>query len=175
MRKLKLDELDRLSVEEFKASSKTPIIVVLDNIRSAHNVGAFFRTCDALAVRQLVLTGITAKPPHKEIHKSAIGATESVDWIYEKEISTYLETLKTSGIKIIGIEQTDSSISLLDFKLETKDPIAIVFGNEVEGICNSVLTLLDQCIEIPQFGTKHSFNVSVCGGIVLWEAFKQLR
>jgi len=175
MRKLKLDELNRLTIDEFKSAEKTPVKVVLDNIRSAHNVGSFFRTCDALAIQELILTGISAQPPHKEINKAAIGATASVDWSYHKDIVSCISQLKESGHHIVGIEQTDSSVSLLDWKMEDYKNLVIIFGNEVDGISDEVLPLLDSCIEIPQYGTKHSFNVSVCGGIVLWEAARRSR
>ncbi|NNK89075.1 MAG: RNA methyltransferase [Saprospiraceae bacterium] len=170
MRKLKLDELNRLSINEFKEADKTPFIVVLDNIRSAYNVGSIFRTCDALAIEEIILTGITAKPPHKEISKSAIGATNSVAWRYEADIVSCIRELKDKGHLIIGIEQTNESISLNDYQFEggPLKKYVIIFGNEVEGLNAELLPLLDDCIEIPQYGTKHSFNVSVCAGIVLW-------
>lgn len=170
MRKLKLDELDRLNVEEFKKAPKIPFIVVLDNIRSAYNVGSIFRTCDALAVEQMILTGITARPPHKEISKSAIGATNSVLWTYTPDILQCIKELKKEGQHVIGVEQTDNSIMLQDFQLKENSDRkhVIIFGNEVEGLNEELLPLLDDCIEIPQYGTKHSFNVSVCAGIVLW-------
>lgn len=175
MRKLKLDELNRLSVDAFKNAEKIPVIVVLDNIRSAFNVGSIFRTSDALAIQEIIITGITAQPPHKEISKSAIGATQSVSWRYTESILQAVTDLKDQGYQIIGIEQTDQSIALDDFKVDGEyDKYALIFGNEVEGLNNDILPLLDVCIEIPQFGTKHSFNVSVCAGIVLYQLRKLL-
>lgn len=168
MRKLKLDELNRLTVEEFKISDKRPVVVVLDNIRSAMNVGSIFRTADAFAIEKIVLCGISATPPSREISKTAIGATESVAWEYTSNIAEAVATLKAQGYEIAGIEQTDRSIKL-DESLIHGEKIAIVFGNEVDGISDSILDQLDMCIEIPQYGTKHSLNVSVCAGIVLWE------
>ncbi len=176
MRKLKLDELQRLSVEAFKKTEKAPIVTVLDNIRSAFNVGSIFRTCDALAVEELKLCGITAQPPHKEITKSAIGATNSVNWTYAEDIVTAIATLKEQGFLILGVEQTDQSVSLENFNptLKKGQKIVVIFGNEVEGLNSDLLPLLDYCVEIPQFGTKHSFNVAVCAGIVLYQLRKLL-
>lgn len=168
MRKLKLDELGRKSVEEFKKAKKNQIILVLDNIRSAMNVGSFFRTADAFALESIVLCGITAQPPHREINKTAIGADRSVDWSYVKEIKEAILSLKSNGYKIIGIEQTSHSTLLQDFNPDPDQKIALIFGNEVDGISEQILELLDDCLEIPQFGTKHSLNVSVTGGVVLW-------
>ena len=174
IRKLKLTELGRVDVDTYKHQEKLPITVVLDNLRSGLNVGAFFRTSDALGLERIILTGISPVPPHKEIHKSAIGATLSVDFVYHSEIKSAISSLKEDGYYIIGIEQTTTSIALAT--TEWPDlPIAIVFGNEVEGISDEILPLLDASIEITQFGTKHSLNVSVCGGIVLWEASRHLR
>lgn len=177
MRKLKLDELDRLSIQSFRESEKNPIIVVLDNIRSAHNVGSVFRTCDAMAVDKLILCGITARPPHKEIHKSAIGATESVEWEYHKNVHEVIKSFKSDGHMIIGIEQTTDSKDLMtfEFAVEKGRKIVAVFGNEVEGISNELLDLLDHAIEIPQYGTKHSLNVSVCAGIVIYDLVRRLK
>ena len=168
MRKLQLEELGRLSPEEYKLHPKIPIVVVLDNLRSGMNVGSFFRTADALRVEKIVLCGITAKPPHKEILKTAIGASESVEWSHNNDVVAACEELKKKGYSLIGIEQTDSSISLGDFIPEPDKKYAIIFGNEVKGINNALLGIIDDAIEIPQYGTKHSFNVAVCGGIVLW-------
>lgn len=173
MRKLHLTELDRATVEEYKHMPKTPIVVVLDNIRSGMNVGSFFRTADALLCTKIILCGITPQPPHKEITKSAIGATQSVDWEYESDIAVAVNKLKEKRYTIIGIEQTDVSQHLWSFDWKHADPLALVFGNEVEGVSDEILPLLDYCIEVPQYGTKHSLNVSVCGGIVLWEASKR--
>ena len=171
MRKLKLDELNRLSIEEYRISIKLAITVVLDNIRSAMNVGSIFRTADAFAIEKIILCGITATPPHREITKTAIGATESVEWEYEKEIVIAVNKLKSQNYTLIGVEQTSESKTLGSTIIQD-EKIAIIFGNEVEGISDEILPLLDDCIEIPQFGTKHSLNVSVCAGIVLWEVAK---
>jgi len=173
MKKLKLTELGRLSEEEFKRKEKYPVIIILDNLRSAMNVGAFFRNADALAVSKIYLCGITAKPPHKEITKTAIGATETVEWQHIQDIQTLIYELKEQGYLIVGIEQTNESVKLAEY--EVKAPVALVFGNEVDGLSDSILGALDCSVEIEQFGTKHSFNVAVCGGIVLWYVIKQLR
>ncbi|MDY3351622.1 RNA methyltransferase [Riemerella anatipestifer] len=173
-KKLKLEELGRIDIETFKKTSKTPLVVVLDNIRSMHNVGALFRTADAFLIEKLVLCGITPQPPHREIHKAALGATESVDWVYQKDISEAIKELKTQGYNIIGVEQTTDSISLSDFEINPNQKYALVLGNEVEGLSDEALSLYDSFIEIPQLGTKHSLNVSVCGGIVIWSFFKAL-
>ena len=175
MKKLRLEELGRQSVEEFKSSAKVPIVVVLDNIRSALNVGSIFRTCDGFAIERLVLTGITAQPPHREISKTAIGATRSVNWAYEASVTTAIQALKLEGYHIIGIEQTDKSQSLFQWSPEANSRIAIVLGNEVDGISKEALETLDEALEIAQFGTKHSLNVSVCAGIVLWHMGALLR
>ncbi len=166
MRKLKLDELERLTIEEFKNSDRLNISVVLDNIRSAHNVGSLFRTADALGLEHIYITGISAQPPHPEINKTAIGATLSVPWSYKEDIKELLEELKTTH-QIIGVEQTNESIELSKYNKTEKNRLAVVFGNEVNGLSEVIIPLLDQCLEIQQFGTKHSLNVSVCGGIVL--------
>lgn len=174
MKKLTLDELGRASVTSYKSKEKLPIIVVLDNVRSALNVGSVFRTSDAFAIQKIVLCGITATPPNREITKTAIGATESVDWIYFEDTVSALTELKTQGYYIIGVEQTDQSISLDDFNI-SQEKIAVIFGNEVDGVSDEALEMLDISMEIPQFGTKHSLNVSVCAGIVLWEMMKKFR
>ena len=168
MRKLKLDELNRLDREEFQNVDKIAVTVILDNIRSGMNVGSFFRTSDALRIEQIVLCGITARPPHKEILKTAIGASDTVDWSYVEHISEVISDYKTKGYHIIGIEQTTESQSLLDYEVDRNRKYAVIFGNEVNGISSEILSDLDDCIELPQYGTKHSLNVSVCGGIVLW-------
>ncbi|MBT0549402.1 RNA methyltransferase [Riemerella anatipestifer] len=173
-KKLKLEELGRIDIETFKKTSKTPLVVVLDNIRSMHNVGALFRTADAFLIEKIMLCGITPQPPHREIHKAALGATESVDWVYQKDISEAIKELKTQGYNIIGVEQTTDSISLSDFEINPNQKYALVLGNEVEGLSDEALSLYDSFIEIPQLGTKHSLNVSVCGGIVIWSFFKTL-
>ena len=174
-KKLKLEELGRIDLETFKQTEKIPVVVVLDNVRSMHNVGAVFRTADAFLVEKIVLCGITPQPPHREIHKAALGATESVDWIYEKDISTALENLKKENFKILGIEQTTNSEILADFIINKDEKYALVLGNEVDGLSDEALSLYDIFLEIPQLGTKHSLNVSVCGGIVMWEFFKGLK
>ncbi|MCB9284205.1 MAG: EVE domain-containing protein [Lewinellaceae bacterium] len=172
MKKLQLEELNRYSVEEFKRLPKTPIVIVLDNIRSALNVGSIFRTADAFALQGIHLCGITAQPPHREILKTAIGATESVDWQYFPNPADSFDHLRREGYRIIGIEQTDASTPLQLFQTSTDQPCALVFGNEVGGLSDAILPQLDACIEIPQFGTKHSLNVAVCVGIVVWTFFQ---
>lgn len=170
MKKLQLEELNRYSVEEFKALPKKPIVVVLDNIRSALNVGSVFRTADAFALAGVHLCGITAQPPHREILKTAIGATESIEWKYFPKTADSIRELRQQGYRIVGIEQTDESIPLNEYKAP-QQPLALVFGNEVGGLSDDILPLLDDCIEIPQYGTKHSLNVAVCVGIVTWHFF----
>jgi tRNA G18 (ribose-2'-O)-methylase SpoU len=173
MRKLKLQELNRLTITEYKDSQKLPIVVVLDNIRSGLNIGSFFRTGDAFRIDKIYLTGITATPPHREITKTAIGATESVDWEYADDVAMCIKQLKDHGYEIYGIEQTDSSIPLSQIELtKTDKPVALVFGNEVNGLTDSILPLIDTSVEIEQFGTKHSLNVSVCAGICMWQFAK---
>jgi len=174
VKKLKLEELNRIDVEEFKKTEKISVVVVLDNIRSMHNVGAAFRSADAFVMEKIVLCGITPQPPHREINKSAIGATESVDWEYKKEIKNALEDLKNEGYQIVAIEQTTESISLNKFDIK-KGKYAVILGNEVEGVSEEALPFCDFFIEIPQSGTKHSLNVSVCAGIVMWEFYKNLK
>ena len=168
-RKLKLWELGRVSEEEFKAQEKFPITVVLDNIRSLNNVGTFFRTCDAFNVKEIILCGITGTPPHREINKTAIGATESVRWRYVENVDDAIKELKKNGKKICAIEQTEDTHFLNDMHVSLDDEYALVFGNEVDGVQQSVINSSDFVIEIPQFGTKHSLNVSVCAGVCLWE------
>ena len=168
MRKLKITELKRLSQTEFKQAKKIPLIVVLDNVRSLHNVGSVFRTSDAFLVKAIYLCGITATPPHAEIHKTALGAEDSVDWKYFEKTLDAVEELKKQNYHIVAIEQAENSISLEKFTLENKK-CALIFGNEVKGIDQEVMNRCDSCIEIPQFGTKHSLNVSVAVGIVIWE------
>ena len=174
-KKLKLEELGRIDVETFKKTEKIPLVVVLDNVRSMHNVGATFRTADAFLVEKIILCGITPKPPHREIHKAALGATESVDWQFYDNVKEAVIDLKTLGFEIVGIEQTTNSVMITDFEIDKTKKYALVLGNEVEGISDEILTDLDVCLEIPQLGTKHSLNVSVCGGIVMWEFFKNLK
>ncbi|MBT5859279.1 MAG: RNA methyltransferase [Flavobacteriales bacterium] len=174
MRKLKNSELERISVENFKSLKKTPIVVVLDNVRSALNVGSCFRTSDAFRIEKIYLCGITAVPPNKEIRKSALGATDSVDWEYQESTKDVVLDLKKKGYLTIAIEQANESIMLNDFS-ETNSPIAVVFGNEVNGVQQSVIDVCDNCIEIPQIGTKHSLNISVSVGVVLWDLFKKIN
>ena len=173
-KKLKLEELGRIDVETFKQTEKTPLVMVLDNVRSMHNVGAIFRTADAFLIEKIVLCGITPTPPHREIHKAALGATESVDWVYEKDISTALQNLKEENFIILGIEQTSNSKIMTDYIINKEEKYALVLGNEVDGLSDEALSHYDAFLEIPQLGTKHSLNVSVCGGIVMWEFFKNL-
>jgi len=174
LRKLKLDELNRASVSEFKEQDKLPIIVVLDNVRSMHNVGSIFRTCDGFAVEQVCLCGITSQPPHREIEKTALGATRSINWVYYAEPVQAVEQLRKDGYTIIAIEQAENSIMLNDFEADKGKKHALVFGNEVNGVSDEVMQLIDACIEIPQFGTKHSFNIVVSVGIVLWDFYCKL-
>jgi 23S rRNA (guanosine2251-2'-O)-methyltransferase len=168
LKKLKLEELHRVTLEEFKLKPKAPVVVVLDSIRSAMNVGSIFRTCDAFCVEKIIICGYTATPPHKEITKTAIGATESVEWQYEENIVTALAKLKSASYTIIGIEQTSKSMPLDDYPIDATQKYALVMGNEVDGISDDALPLLDTAIEIPQYGTKHSLNVAVCAGIVIY-------
>ena len=175
MRKLKNSELDRVDVEGYKSAEKTPIIVVLDNIRSLNNIGSVFRTSDAFVIEKIYLCGITAQPPHKDIHKTALGATESVDWEYVKDTVELIQKLKDSKIKIVSIEQADNATMLQDFKIEQHQKYAVVFGNEVKGVQQEVVSQSDYCVEIPQFGTKHSLNISVSCGVVLWDLFKKIQ
>jgi len=174
MRKLKNSELDRLSVEEFKNSDKTPIIIILDNIRSLNNIGSVFRTSDAFLIEKIYLCGITAKPPHKDIHKTALGSTDTVAWEYTENTLELVEKLKIQNIKICSIEQTENAVMLNDFKPEQNTRYALVFGNEVRGVSQGVVSNSDFVIEIPQFGTKHSLNISVSCGVVVWDIFSKL-
>ena len=171
MKKLSLSELNRITPEEFKKQTKIPVIVILDNIRSMNNVGSIFRTCDAFAVEKLYLCGITATPPNKDITKTALGATESVDWKYAESVEDLVVNLKQKNIKVYLVEQTDNSILLDKFQF-SNERIAIVLGNEVFGVTDALLPLCDGAIEIPQQGTKHSLNVTIAAGIVLWEIFQ---
>ena len=174
-RKLSMLELNRLTPEAYKAQQKTPIVLVLDNIRSALNVGSAFRTADSFAVEAIYLCGITATPPHREILKTAIGATESVDWQYFEQTTDAVKQLKEEGFRVFAIEQVTEKAWLQDVQATNDEKYALVFGNEVKGVSNSVLSIVDDCIEIPQFGTKHSLNISVSVGIVIWEFFRQLK
>ena len=175
MRKLKNSELDRLSVDEYKETEKTPVTVILDNIRSCNNIGSVFRTSDALLIEKVVLCGITATPPNKEIHKTALDAEKSVPWEYFEETEHAVLRLKESGYRVFAVEQVENSVMLPDFVPEKGQRYALVFGNEVKGVQQSVIDLCDGAIEIPQYGTKHSFNVSVSAGIVLWDLVYKLR
>ncbi|MCI0522654.1 MAG: RNA methyltransferase [Bacteroidales bacterium] len=168
MRKLSNDELNRKSVTEFRASSKSPFVIVLDNIRSLNNVGSIFRTADAFIVESVYLCGITATPPHREIQKSALGATESVAWRYFDRTTEAVANLRESGFTIVSVEQAEGSVSLDTFTPEKGKKYALIFGHEVRGVSEEVVGMSDACIEIPQYGTKHSFNVAVSAGIVLW-------
>ena len=160
-KKLKLEELGRIDVETFKKTPKISLVVILDNVRSMHNVGAIFRTADAFLVEKIVLCGITPQPPHREIHKAALGATESVDWIYEQDINAAIDNLKKENFNIIGIEQTSSSQLITDFEINSEKKYALILGNEVDGISDEALENIETFLEIPQLGTKHSLNVSV--------------
>ena len=175
MRKLKNSELGRLNIEEFKKVEKIPLFVILDNIRSLNNIGSVFRTSDAFLIEKIYLCGISAKPPHKEIHKTALGATESVEWEYFENTIDIVEILKKEAVKIIAIEQVDKSIMLHDFEIETSKKYAVIFGNEVKGVQQEVINASDYCVEIPQFGTKHSLNISVSCGIVLFDLYKKIK
>ena len=172
--KLKLDELNRARVEEFNLQEKLPIVVILDNVRSLHNVGSIFRTSDGFAVEQVILCGITGQPPHREIEKTALGATQSIDWVYYKDIALAIIDLRQKGYQIIAVEQAQNSIQLNDFKIATDKKYALILGNEVNGVSDEAMALIDYCIEIPQFGTKHSFNIVVSAGIVLWDLFSKI-
>jgi 23S rRNA (guanosine2251-2'-O)-methyltransferase len=174
MLKLKSAELGRKSVDEFKQSAKLPLMVILDNVRSMHNVGSVFRTADAFLLSGIYLCGYTPRPPHRDIQKTALGATETVEWSYFEQITDSINRLKEQGYKIWAVEQTADSIPLQDFMPEAQDKLALVLGNEVEGVSEAVLSLCDGVLEIPQFGTKHSLNVSVAAGIVLWEVAKKM-
>ena len=175
MRKFKINELNRMTVEEFKTSDKLPLIVVLDNIRSLHNIGSVFRTSDAFRVECIYLCGITATPPHAEIHKTALGAEDTVDWIYVDNTVKAVDNLKEQGYTVYSIEQCEGSIMLDTLTLDKNKKYAVVLGNEVKGVQQEVIDHSDGCIEIPQYGTKHSLNVSVTSGIVIWDLFKQLH
>ena len=172
MRKLNMDELNRISKEDFETAEKLPIIIVLDNIRSLSNVGAFFRTADAFRIKELLLCGITACPPHREIHKTALGADETVRWRYFETTEAACKALKAEGYRIFAIEQVEGSMPLQDFEFEPNT--AYLLGNEVEGVSEEALPYCEGAIELPQEGTKHSINVSVCAGIVMWKAFEHL-
>jgi tRNA G18 (ribose-2'-O)-methylase SpoU len=175
MRKLANEELNRLNVEEFKAAEKIPVVVVLDNIRSSNNIGSVFRTSDAFLIEKIYLCGICSTPPDKEIHKTALGAEQSMEWEYCKTTQEAVEILKGKDYTLIAIEQVEGSISLADYKPASGEKIALIFGNEVKGVQQEVVYLCDKTIEIPQLGTKHSLNIAVSAGIVLWEVFNKIR
>jgi 23S rRNA (guanosine2251-2'-O)-methyltransferase len=172
MRKLSMDELNRKSVDEFRESKKIPIIVILDNIRSMHNVGSVFRTADAFLLQGIYLCGYTPQPPHRDINKTALGATETVDWKYFETIAEAIQSLRDQGYIIFAVEQVENSISLQEFSAKQYDKLAVIFGNEVSGVGDEALKLCDGSIEIPQSGMKHSLNISVAAGIVLWECVR---
>ena len=174
-RKLKNEELDRLEVSEFKAAVKTPIIIILDNIRSLNNIGSVFRTSDAFLIEKIYLCGITAQPPHNDIRKTALGSTETVDWDYFENTIDAIEKLKADNVKICSIEQVENATMLNSFKPQQNEKYAFVFGNEVKGVSQDVVNASDVVIEIPQYGTKHSLNISVSAGVVIWDVFSKLK
>lgn len=174
-RKLKITELNRISAEEFKKADKLPLVVILDNVRSLHNIGSVFRTSDAFRVECIYLCGITATPPHPEMHKTALGAEFTVDWKYVNNAVEAVDNLRQEGYIVFSVEQAENSIMLEDMRLEQGKRYAVVLGNEVKGVQQEVIDHSDGCIEIPQYGTKHSLNVSVTAGIVIWDLFKQLK
>ncbi len=174
-RKLKNKELIRKNTEDFKSSEKTPLIIILDNIRSLNNIGSVFRTADAFLIQKIYLCGITAKPPHKDIHKTALGATDSVDWEYVENTIDLVEKLKSENVHIASIEQAEDAVSLEKFTINKNTTYAIIFGNEVKGVSQEVVSASDTVIEIPQYGTKHSLNISVSCGVVVWDLFVKLH
>ena len=175
MRKLENKELERKSIDDFKEAVKTPLIIILDDIRSLHNIGSVFRTADAFLIEKIYLCGITAIPPNKEIHKTALGATETVTWEYQKDILEVIENLKKESISVFAIEQVENAIFLQDFKMDKNKKYALVFGNEVYGVSQKAIELCDGTIEIPQLGSKHSLNISVSAGIVVWDLFQKMK
>ncbi|MFB6320439.1 RNA methyltransferase [Saccharicrinis sp. FJH54] len=175
MRKLKIDELNRISVDEFKAASKTELIIIMDNVRSLNNVGSVFRTSDAFRIAEIVLCGITATPPHNEIHKTALGAEEAVIWSYYEDTLDAVDYVKREGFKVYAVEQVEGSIRLDEFKPSAREKYAVILGNEVKGVQQKVVDVSDGCLEIPQFGTKHSLNVSITAGIVIWHFYMSIK
>lgn len=175
MKKLRITEMNRLTPDEFKAEQKIPLVVVLDNVRSMHNIGSVFRTCDAFLTGMVYLCGISGTPPNPEIHKTALGAEDTVQWKYFAETIDAVKELKSNGYTIVAIEQAHGSVMLPDFKCEHAKKYAVILGNEVKGVQQQVIDLCDTCVEIPQFGTKHSLNVSVTAGIIIWEFFRKLK
>ncbi len=175
MKKLSMEQLNRISVSEFQDEAKFPLVLILDDIRSMNNVGSLFRTADAFAVEHLYLCGITAQPPHKEIHKTALGATESVSWSYEKSVVDLVKRLKEEQFLVYIVEQTDTPLYLNHFEPKKDKKIAIILGNEVFGVNDALLPLVDGALEIPQYGTKHSLNVTIAGGVVIWSLIQKME
>lgn len=175
MRKLLNSELNRKSVDDFKKADKLPIVIVLDNVRSMNNIGSVFRTADAFLINSIYLCGITATPPHRDIQKTALGATDSVNWRYFEETKLAISDLKKEGFKIYSLEQVEGSVSLFEFTPDPDDKIAFVFGHEIKGVAQEIINISDHSIEIPQLGTKHSFNISVSTGIVLWDYYCKIK
>lgn len=175
MQKKTIEELQRISIEQFKTKEKLPLVVVLDNVRSLHNVGSVFRTSDAYLVQRIFLCGITAIPPSAEIHKTALGAEDSVEWHYFPKTEDALQQLKNEGFVVLSVEQAKNSLSLISLQLDADKKYAIVLGNEVKGVQQQVVDMSDGCVELPQYGTKHSLNVSVTAGIVIWDFYKQMQ
>ncbi len=175
MRKLENSELERKSIEDFKTSKKTPLILVMDDIRSLHNIGSVFRTADAFLIEKIYLCGITATPPNKEIQKTALGATETVTWEHQKSVTDVIKNLQAENVIVLAIEQVEQAYLLDDFTIDSTKKYALVFGNEVYGVSQEAVALCNGCIEIPQLGTKHSLNIAVSAGIVIWDLFKQLK
>lgn len=175
MRKLENSELERKSIKDFKTAAKTPLILILDDIRSLHNIGSVFRSADAFLIEKIYLCGITATPPNKEIHKTALGATETVDWEYVEDVVSVIQKIKSEKVKVYAIEQVEKAIFLQDFSVNHNEKYAIVFGNEVFGVNQNAIEICDGTIEIPQLGTKHSLNIAVSAGIVIWDLFKKMH
>lgn len=175
MRKLKNEELNRLSVDEVRRIEKHPIVLILDNIRSRNNVGSAFRTADAFLIEKILLCGITATPPHREIHKTALGATDSVSWSYFDSVMEAVESVKKNGYRVIAIEQADEKVMLQDYRPAEEEKLAFVFGNEIHGVSEEVIRAADRVVELPQYGTKHSLNISVTVGIVLWDVMNKMK
>lgn len=175
MRKLKTEELGRVGIDDFKKQEKLPLVVILDHVRSMHNIGSIFRTSDGFAIEKIYLCGITAQPPHREIEKTALGATQSIEWAYSADVCDAIKELKNDGYTIIAIEQAENSTMLNNYDPDNLKKYALIFGNEVNGVSDEAMQLIDTCIEIPQFGTKHSFNIVVSAGIVLWDFFAKLK
>ncbi|MFB5944576.1 RNA methyltransferase [Albibacterium profundi] len=174
MRKLSMDELNRPTIEQFKNRKKLPVVLLLDSIRSLHNVGSIFRTADGFAIERIILCGITGQPPHREIEKTALGATQSIDWSYEKNIINAISHLRKENYQIIAIEQADNSLYLDEYQPKANKKYALILGNEVNGVSDEAMEMIDNCIEIPQFGTKHSLNVVVSAGIILWDFYAKI-